>query len=493
MTLAPSTLERRQSTIERVSGHTFAWVTLASGLVTFLVMMYGITGPSYWRDEAATVSATDRPLPGLMRMLGKVDAVHGLYYVLMWLVARVAGTSELAFRLPSALGMAVAAAGIAAIGWRLRGWRTGLLSGLVFSCIPVISGWGQNARPFALAVAVAVLASYQLLNIIASPDRRRLTRYAASIALLGYVNLFGLLLVPAHALTVATVSRYGERGRTLLGWMIAATVGCLVVTPVAVFGWLERGQIAWIPRPGLGDVRSLAVIFGGGSLPPAMIIAAAALLSLVRTEWPTRHRPDDALSRLCLPWLVLPPAILLSVSQFDHIHVYALSYVLYCLPSLALLAGAGLASLWTPARIIALALVVVLVIPAQLAARGPDAHGDNIRAAASFLAREASSGQAVLYWGSTTWAVPDWATPYPYGFTKLRNIGERTSPAAADDLFGRTAPLSVVEQRMRKVNQLWLIELGHDDPPPAVISAQGFHLKREWQFSDIWLRLYVRI
>jgi mannosyltransferase len=491
VTLASSTLERRPSTSERLSRHTFAWVTLAPGLVTFLVMLCGITGPSYWRDESATVSATDRSLPGLMRMLGRVDAVHGLYYVLMWLVARVAGTSELAFRLPSAFGMAVAAAGIAAIGWRLRGWRTGLLSGLVFACVPVISSWGQNARPYALAIAVAVLASYQLLTVIARPDRRRLAVYAAAIALLGYVNLFGLLLVPAHAITVATASRYGVRGRTLVGWVIAAAAGCLAVTPVAVFGWLERGQIAWIPLPGLSDVRDLVVIFGGGTMPTAMIITALALLSVVRTEWPARHRPDDALTRLCLPWLVLPPAILLVASQFNRIHVYALTYVLYCLPALALLAGAGLASLWTPVRIIALALIVVLVFPGQLAARGPDAHGDNIRAAASFLQRDATSGQAVLYWGSTTWAVPDWAAAYPYGFTRLRDIGEQTSPATANDLFGKTASLAVLEQRMRQVSQLWMVELGHDYPPPAVISAEGFHLKQEWQFSDIWLRLYV--
>jgi mannosyltransferase len=313
------------------------------GLVTFLVMLCGITGPSYWRDETATVSATERSLPGLMRMLGRVDAVHGLYYVLMWMIARVAGTSELVFRLPSALGMAVVAAGIAAIGWRLRGWRTGLLSGLVFACIPVISGWGQNARPYALEVAVAVLASYQLLNVIARPDRRRLASYAASIALLGYVSLFGLLLVPAHAITVATASRYGERSRTLLGWVIAAAVGCLAVTPVTVFGWLERGQIAWIPIPGLSDVRVLVVIFGGGSVPPAVIIVV----------------------------LALPPTILLVASQFNHIHVYGLSYLLYCLPALVMLAGAGLASLWAPARIVALALIVVLVFPAQLEARGP--------------------------------------------------------------------------------------------------------------------------
>ena len=56
------------------------------------IMLWGLNGPSYWRDEADTVSAVARSLPQLIRMLGHVDAVHGLYYALMWAVTRLAGT-----------------------------------------------------------------------------------------------------------------------------------------------------------------------------------------------------------------------------------------------------------------------------------------------------------------------------------------------------------------------------------------------------------------
>ncbi len=37
-------------------------------------------------------------------MLGHVDAVHGAYYLLMWLEVRLAGHGELALRLPSVAG-----------------------------------------------------------------------------------------------------------------------------------------------------------------------------------------------------------------------------------------------------------------------------------------------------------------------------------------------------------------------------------------------------
>ena len=63
-------------------------------LVTLAVTLWKIQVPSFWRDEAATQSATQRSFTGLIAMLGHVDVVHGPYYVLMWLEVRLAGHSE---------------------------------------------------------------------------------------------------------------------------------------------------------------------------------------------------------------------------------------------------------------------------------------------------------------------------------------------------------------------------------------------------------------
>jgi mannosyltransferase len=458
---------------------------LVPGLVTLLVMVCGITGSSYWKDETATVSATARSLPGLVRMLGRTDAVHGLYYLLMWMVARAAGTSELAFRLPSAGGMALAAAGIAVIAWRLRPGRAGMCAGLVFACLPVISSWGQTARPYALEIAAAVFASYRLLRLPARPGPRPLAAYAASVTLLGYLNLFGLLLVPAHAITIIATS---QDTVGLRRWLAAAATGCAVVSPVALLGWRERGQIAWIPAPGAGTVQDLVIMLGAGTVLSAVIIAALAGLGSVSADWPGRERSDNRLTWLCLPWLLVPPLVLLGASQW--MHVYGPAYVLYCAPPVALLAGAGLAALRAPWRIAVLAILVGLTVPGQLAARQPAAHVDNIRAAAAFLQRQARAGQGVIYWGGKTWGPPDWALAYPYGFTKLTDLGEQATPAQANDLFGRPVSLGVLEQRMSRVTQIWVIELGHDYPPPSLITHSPFRLTRTWQISDIWLRLY---
>ena len=57
-------------------------------LFAVAVSAAGSARPSLWFDEAATISASTRPLPELWAMLGNIDAVHGLYYLLMhgWLM-----------------------------------------------------------------------------------------------------------------------------------------------------------------------------------------------------------------------------------------------------------------------------------------------------------------------------------------------------------------------------------------------------------------------
>ena len=112
-------------------------------LLTLAVTLWGIGSASFWRDEAATLTATRRSLPEMIRMLTRVDAVHGAYYLLMWPLAHLFGTSEFVMRLPSAIAMAAAAFGTAVIGRRLGSPRTGLLAGLVLA----VAADDEQVRP----------------------------------------------------------------------------------------------------------------------------------------------------------------------------------------------------------------------------------------------------------------------------------------------------------------------------------------------------------
>src|SRR5260370_10662770 len=178
------------------------------------------------------------------RMLDHADVVHGLYYLILWPLVRVLGFGELGARLPSAVAMAGAAAGVTAIGRRLLSPRIGLAAGLTFAALPLTSRYGQEARSYAMVMALAVLASYLLVRIIEADEqgaaqRRWLAAYAVVLTLMGWANLISLLIVPAHAVTLlwsaqsACAQLAGRRPRAggiapwrrgSAGWLIAVSV-----------------------------------------------------------------------------------------------------------------------------------------------------------------------------------------------------------------------------------------------------------------------------
>lgn len=184
-------------------------VWVVPGLLTLVVTLAGIGHAQPWRDELATWSAATRPVPDLIRMTRTIDAATGPYYLLMHGWTALAGTSPTALRLPSALAMAVAAALTARLGAVLAGRRAGLLAGLLFAVLPVTSRYGQEARPYALATLLAVLATLLLVEALRRPGRWRWAGYAAAVAALGLLHLLALTLLAAHVVVVLLVAARG--------------------------------------------------------------------------------------------------------------------------------------------------------------------------------------------------------------------------------------------------------------------------------------------
>jgi mannosyltransferase len=479
-------------------------------VATFVIMAWGITGASYWRDEAATMSAAQRPLGNLITTLGNIDAVHGAYYLLIWVMVQLGGTGELVTRLPSAVAMACAAAAVAAIGRRLISPRAGLASGLVFAVLPEVSLYGQDARPYAIVIALAALASYLLVRVMdAEPGARYrwLIGYALSLAALGIVDIFGLLLITAHAVTVglhclreagpgkadgpgaaAGPGRLAERGRAgrslALGWLSAAVAGFLLASPVLAVGYVQRGTLSWLGPPGLGAIKDLRELVGPATMADVVILAIAAGVVVSALLGRTRLRANwpGSVPALCLPWLILPPAILLVASVISP--VYTLRYVLLCIPAVALLAGAGLASLGWVAGTAALAVIAVLGVPMQLQVRTPDGHGDNIRQADRIVADNRRPGDAVL-----EFKAENFGQAYPYGISQLIPIAQAESPIQSATLIGTFLPDPVVRQRLTHVSRVWVVEYGHSTPL-VILNGLHFRLIHVWRTSDIWLFLY---
>src|SRR5215471_9285093 len=464
------------------------WTVIAPAAVTLAVMLWGITAPAYWGDEADTVSAESRSLPQLARLLGHVDAVHGLYYLLMWPVVQVAGPGEFATRLPSAVAMAAAAAGIAAIGRRLASRRTGLCAGLVFAAMPVIGEQGHNARPYAMVTAAAVAASWLLVRLAGDPRWRWFVAYGGMLVVLGYLELDALLLVGAHAVALRQLAQADDphtRRGTSRRWTAAAFGAALAVAPLVVFGWAQRGQISWIHRPGWADAGAMLASLGGGPLALAVAVwalAAAGCATALAAARGRRGAGGWRLARLALPWLALPPTAMLAISQ--AMPVYNFRYVEFCVPALALLAGLGLAALGRVWRAGAAVLLLALAVPPQLAMRVP---GTGLRQAASILAAAGRPGDAIVYPGTD---IPPWYLAYPAGFARLDNIGMARSPAVSGRLYGVSVPLDLLKQREQHARRIWVVEMESWQDPARYLSS-GFRLRHAWQLDYGRLRIWL--
>lgn len=405
-----------------------------------------------WRDESVTWQVAHRPLGGLWELLGQVDAVHGLYYLLMHAVFAVTGGVDQApaalwaLRLPSVAATVLATAGVVAVAHRLAGdgpvaERAALFSGLGYAVLPPVQMYAQEGRSYALVAAAVIWATYLML-------RERWTGYAVVLVLGCWLHEFAVLALPAHAFTA-------WRSR---GWRWSAAVVVAALLPLALVSARQaQQQLGWLGRPGWQDWAAYGVLAAAALLlvprraTPAPTVPGGGHSAPSGTGPPGRrsgghtHRtplplPDRAardLVRVALPLALLPPGALLAVSLVHPWYVDR--YVLYSLAGLALLAGARLARVrrpvrardWWPWLLTGALLVPVGFWSAWL--RTPESRKDDVLAVAAAVRERARPGDAVLFLPSRR---REWLLSSPEVYGSLRDLALSRTPAASRSLQG---------------------------------------------------------
>lgn len=379
------------------------WVFLPAALA-LLVGGWGIAEPSLWRDESVSGMVARLPFDRFWAVLGDLDAVHAAYYLLLRPFAALGGAPELLLRLPSLLAFAATAYGVAVLGRRLAGPLAGLAAGVIYALLPIASRYAQEARSYAIVSAVAVLATWLLVDLL---DRERppwwsYAGYAAAVALLGWLHVYALLLLPAHALAVALARRRPLPGsspvpaglRRLVGWACAlAGAGVALLPLVVVASGQRETQVWWLEAPTLSDLAAFPFEIAGGTAASAVVFALAAF-----GAWTARRTP------FVVAWVILPVALSLALSQVQPI--YHPRYLLFVVPGVALAAGIGVAAVAEriprrPARAVALGAALVLLagltFGTQLDLRRVDSRPDDLRGMTRVLDAESRPGDAVLF------------------------------------------------------------------------------------------------
>lgn len=485
---------------------------------------------SLWYDEAASLAAARRDLPDLVAMTRHVDAVHGLYYALLHTWLDLVGASPLTARLPSAVAIGVALAGTYVLGRRLGGRPLAIAAAAMLLVLPRVTWAGIEARSTALTIAAAVWLTVLFVRALDRPRVGRWIAYGVLLALAGWLDIFLVLLVPAHAVTAVLLR---ARRPAWTGYLASAGAGLLACAPILLESRAQSAQLGGVRLPLTAMIRSVGInqwflgatptegADGGGSssglgasdvltkgwLAAALVLALVGWALVVLAVLPRHgdrpwHRPGVAVA---LPWLVVPSVVAIAWSVVAT-PVYHQRYLAFCAPALALLMGAGLLRLRRRLAIVLVSVVLVVasvvVFWSQRTETAKNAYAWS--RVAEVVADHREPGDAVYYGPRTPPAGSVARTTsrliadaYPEAFHGLDDVTLRTEAVPGGLLAATSSPLASVTDRLDEVDGLWVIRWA-DYPADATadedraLRAAGLTPERTWVESTSVVTRWVR-
>lgn len=344
---------------------------------------------SFWQDETGTVFVARYGVnhPSVVAPA----AWKSIYYSLPTLTDRYLGHSEIAYRLPSLLGMSAALLIIVRIAMRLIGPQAGWLA--CFSCLlmPGINFQAGDARPYALGTFVAAAAVWFLIRWLDTASWHDMLPFVVFAALLWRIHL---VFWPFYiVLFVYAVGRVWLSDTTV-SWqrilLVFAAIGVSLV-PVAIDALAlarEASQHVFARMPSLKDLR----------LPLALgrIVILVAVCAFCRLFWRERGcRPSASSLILIVVWWVTQPVALFAYSRMTGNSLFAPHYMTLALPGAALVLTAGIACLAPATYYNAAAALVAMLALASMGewnAYWPQHASTDYRDAAAAVNRVAGPG-----------------------------------------------------------------------------------------------------
>ncbi len=490
---------------------------LIVGVFAAAVSLGGAGRPSFWYDEAATISASySRSLGQLWHMLSNVDAVHGLYYLLMHGWFQVFPPSEFWSRAPSGLAVGGAAAGVAVLARQFSSRTVALASGIFCGILPRATWAGIEARPYALSMLAAAWLTVLLVRATRREGARPWLWYAAGAFAAILLDAY-LVLMPAAYL--AFLCRYQRTRAVLVRFAVASAVAVCALTPLLAAVAGQAHQIKWVPAIGGRTLEDVVVQQYFERSPPfailsAVVVAAAIALSL-RTSRGLAGG-DRQLLTIAAAWLAIPTAAIVLWSALFH-PIYTPRYLSFTAPAMALVLGVCTASVagpvarsaavrpWVTAALVA-AFAVAAIPNYVLAQRNPYAkYGMDYSQVADLIAAKAAPGDCLLVNDTVTF-MPAPMRPLlaarPDAYRKLVDLTLWQRATDRNDVFDTNLIPEVVAAPLSHCRVVWIITQGDKSMPDheqgvalppgpeygatpafAVPHDLGFRLVERWQFS----------
>jgi hypothetical protein len=349
---------------------------------------------SFWVDEMATVFVVQHG-PNHPSLAVAPQVPDSIYYHLPRAAQSLFGFSEIVYRLPSVLLMAIALFLVARLAARLI--HPGAAWFVVFVCLSMrgINDQAADARPYALGTAIAAASLWLLIHWL---DSARWWDAALFIVLAALLWRVHLLFWPFYIVLALYALARLMRHETRVGWLPALAVFALLgvaLLPVAIdalnlFRHATSHVIVALPT-----LRDLRILLKFGLI---LICGVGAFLLGRLLRWPRRSvfATNSSVVLIAAWWLVQPLA-LFAVSRVTGSSMFVARYLYLGLPGAALAATLAASYFIPPAHWKPLALVFaagVLIMLGQWTEPWPMHHGSDWRLAAHTIDQWASNDPA---------------------------------------------------------------------------------------------------
>lgn len=476
---------------------------VGAALVMVCLGLWGLGRNSMYGAEADSYYASRLPLGDLFHLLQHIDAVHGLYYLILHPWSAIAPT-VFGMRVLSVLAMSAAAFLVGRLAARRAGLRAGLVAGGVFAVTPFVAEFAQDGRSYALDTALVAAIAMAFESALRTGTWRAWIRYGAAVVVAGYLHEFTLLALGAFAITLACTRPALQQ---CARWALVSAVAVGLVSPLIVISTTQSAAIDYLPTPTSGAVWPLAQDYFGPD--PALTWALIAIAALGLRDIAARGLPN--LVQLGIPLIVMPPAALILASQGSHSY-YDPRYVLYGTVGVAWSVAAGAdrlcgwvaratATLSRTASHAATAFVASALVVATFCAGVPRQRFDRTVASrlqdfagpSRYLRSRAQPGDALLF--SHPRFRPG-ILAYPQDYAATADVGLATTPRHSGTLTGVAKPAQLVQAEVLSYRRVWVVGYCQDWRWGIPIGAQSparaeFRLAERRYFTGVCVSLYV--
>ncbi|WP_186243008.1 mannosyltransferase [Mycobacterium simulans] len=469
--------------------------------------------PSLWFDEGATISASaSRTLPELWKLLGHIDAVHGLYYLLMHGWFAIFPPTEFWSRVPSSLAIGAAAAGVVVFAKQLapQNRAIAVCAGAIFAILPRVTWAGIEARSSALSVAAAVWLTALLVSAVRRnrPWLWLIYMLTLTLSILVSVNLGLLVLVYAAMLPLLVAGKAWKS--PVIWWAATSVAGLGAITPFVVFAHKQVWQVGWIS--GLTRNLFLDVVhrqYFDHSVPFAILagvtVVTAVAVTLLRGAGPAGDAGQLLLASAA--WILVPTVVVLIYSARVE-PIYYPRYLILTAPAAAVVLAICIVTIarmpWAIAGV--LVLFAVAAFPNYyFTQRGPYAkEGWDYSQVADVISAHAATGDCLLVDNTVPWRpgpIRALLATRPAAFRSLIDVERGFYGPKVGALWDGHVAVWLTTAKINKCATLWTIsnrdkslpdhQVGQSLPPGTAFgrtpvysfpSYLGFRIVERWQF-----------